>query len=181
MKLKYRLNNTKCFKTMFVLAVATCLMLIGYAALKIEVKVNGTANVSATSFDVKFETLAVTTGSVTPTTAAIISGNTTINFAVNLTKPGDFYEFTVNVKNNGSFNTKIGTVTKTPETLPKYLEYTATYYDGTTVKVNDQLASKTSKKIKVRVKYRNDLNPSDLPTTAPLPFSLVFALNYVQA
>ncbi len=183
MKLKYRSNNTKTFKTMIValLAVVTCSMLVGYAALSKEVKVNGTANVSATSFDVKFETVKVTTGSVTPTTAATISGNTTVNFAINLTKPGDFYEFTVNVKNSGSINAKIGTITKTPTTLPKYLEYTATYNDGATVKANDQLASGASKTIKVRVKYSTNLNPSDLPSTAPSPFSLVFALNYVQA
>ncbi len=56
MKLKYRSTNTKNFKTMLValLAVVTCSMLIGYASLSREVKVNGTANVSATSFDVKF-------------------------------------------------------------------------------------------------------------------------------
>ncbi len=186
MKLKYRTNNYKNmnFVPFILIVVITCLMSVGYAALKRELKIDGTANVSATSWDVRFENIAVTSGSVTPTQAAAISNNTTVNFNVTLVKPGDFYEFKVDVKNNGTLDAMIGSIVKTPnltDAQAKYLGYTATYSGGGPVEVKDKITAGQSQTILIRVEYKLGVSSSDLPATSPSPFNMVYTLNFIQA
>ncbi len=186
MKLKRRnINNVKINKIimMGVLAIIFTSVLIGYAALSTSLNIDGTAITSATSWDVHFEDIVVTEGSVTPTTATSISENTTINFNVALAKPGDFYEFTVKVKNGGNVKAMIGEIIKTPELTPEqaaYLSYTATYQGGGPVEVKDKLLGNESQTIKIRVEYKTDLEASQLPSEAQT-FTLAYTLNYVQA
>ncbi len=186
MKLKKRnVNNGKIRRIIMVgvFAIVITSVLIGYAVLAASLKFNGTVTASATSWDVHFEDIVVTEGSVTPTTAATISENTTINFNATLPKPGDFYEFTVKVKNGGNVNAMISEIIKTPELTPEqaaYLSYTATYKDGGAIEAKDKLLGSESQTIKIRVEYRTDLEASDLPKEAQ-SFDLAYTLDYIQA
>ncbi len=185
MKLKKRTNNIQNIYSIsiVILAIVTCSMLIGYAILSREVKINGTANVSAISFDVHFENIVETTKSVKPISKATISDNSTVSFNVKLLKPGDFYEFKVDVKNDGGIDAMINSIVKTPNLTPeqaKYLEYTAVYSDGGIIEPKDKLSVDQSKTILIRVKYKQDLNASDLPSNVD-SFNLAYTLNFVQA
>ena len=60
------------------------------------------------------------------------------------------------------------------------MTYTATWSDGTAIAANTTLAAGASKKIKLRVQYRNDITSSQLPT-ADTTLTLKFSLPIVQA
>ena len=156
-----------------------CLLLligIGFAALAARLKINGSLDVTRTEWDVHFENVEITQGSVTATTAPTSDDTTTteMTYAVNFTKPGDFYEFTVDIANDGSLDAMVELVSnstyesdgETPKTLPDYLTSTVTYSDGMEILPNQLLAHNTSEKIKVRVEYKKEIEPSDLPSSA---------------
>ena len=85
---------------------------IGYAYLNSGLSINGTTNISNASWNVYWDSVNVTSGSVTDVTTAayILTGETEVEFNVNFTKPGDFYEFTVDAVNDGSIDAMISVV-----------------------------------------------------------------------
>ena len=184
------MNNKK---TIYgIIFILICLVGIGYAALVSNITITGTAAIKSTTFDVHFENITLTNGSVEINTtngdvnATIEPTNRTrIDYSVTLEEPGDFYEFTVDVVNAGSMDAMINTVTSKMNNvvinnnLPDYLEYNVTYVDGVAIEPNHELNATQVETYKVRVAYRTDIDPSDLPTTAStLNFS--FSANYIQ-
>ena len=122
-------------------------------------------NINKNTWGVEFENVQVTEGSVEADTPQI-SNKTTVNYTVTLDKPGDYYEFNVDAVNKGSIDAMIDTVSNTgltPE-QKKYLEYSATYSDGTEVKPKQELNANAKETIKVRVEYKKDITAADLPS-----------------
>ena len=156
------------------LALLLLTITIGYAALSTTLNIKGTSKINNASWNVHFDNLAVTSGSVSATKAAAIdSATTTIDYNVELTKPGDFYEFTVDVTNTGTILNGVSTEQDV------YTNYTVTYSDNTAIKANDKLAAGATKKLKVRVDFDKNITNSQLPTDAQT-LNLTFAMNYVQ-
>ncbi len=198
-------KNTK-KKNLKYLLVLLLLISVGYAAIATTLKINGTATVKGTKWDVYWEptSVSITNGSVTTTAenAAQVTDTTTkdeVAYNINLNQPGDFYEFTVDAVNNGSIDAMIaqnGVINKvysdaecTQEiTLPEYLNYTVTYADPTAPAIADYqtIAKKsgttpTTKKFKVRVEYRTDIDKETLNTSTDQTLYFRFNVNYVQA
>ena len=191
-------------KNLKYLLVLLLLISVGYAAIATTLKINGTATVKSSKWDVYWEptSINVKSGSVTTTAegAAQVTDNTTkdeITFNVDLNEPGDFYEFTVDAVNNGSIDAVIaenGVVKKvysdaecTQEiTLPEYLEYTVVYDENdAAIEAGNTLAKKsgdtaTTKKYKVRVAYKTDIDKDTLNTSTNQTLYFVFSANYVQ-
>ena len=179
-KLKNHINQK-------LIAIAVLLLLaisIGYAALSTTLQINGTANIASNSWLVYFTNVQVTTGSSTATQVPTTSGTSTTNLTweVNLNTPGDFYEYYVDVKNDGTIDAMIGSLSNTSLTTnqAKYLNYNVTYDDGATIEQYDKLDSGDMVTLKVRVEYKTDLNPEDLPSD-PSTVTLTYTSNYVQA
>ena len=109
-------NQKKKKKVLSVLVLVLLVLgiTIGYAILSQQLVISGTSTISNASWDVHFENVAITEGSVTATTAPVAAATdkkTTLTYAVgNLTLPGQFYEFTVDVKNGGSVDAKLDAV-----------------------------------------------------------------------
>ena len=149
---------------------------IGFAALAANLKINGTVNIDSASWDVHFENVQITQGSVTANPAPTSDDTTTteMTYTINFTKPGDFYEFTVDMANDGSIDAMIELVANTtyesdgttPKNLPSYLSSSVKYNDGGPIENNQLLAHGTSEKIKVRVEYRTDIDPNNLPDSS---------------
>lgn len=166
-----------------VLLLLVVTITVGYAALSTTLNINGTSTIGKQSWDVHFANLSVTSGSVTATEAATITaGKTTeITYEVTLAKPGDFYEFTVDVTNAGTIDAKTAAApTISGNTLTDVTNYTATWSDGTAIAANQTLAGGASKKLKVRIEYKKDITADQLPTT-DTALTLKFSLPYVQA
>ena len=100
--MKYRRKDNQMIKTIFLLLLLA--VGIGYAYLTSNLSITGSTAVIGNTWDIHFDNLNITNGSVTATTPATInlSDNTKINYAVLLNRPGEYYEFTVDMVNSGT-------------------------------------------------------------------------------
>ena len=179
--MKLKQNKTQVYLLLiFSLAL---LIGVGYAALSATLKINGQTTINKASWDVHMENINVTSGSVPATTApSLDSTNTTVNFSVKLTNPGDFYEFTVKEVNKGTIDAMVSTISKTGlnATQAKYLDYTVTYDSGLELAQSQILKAGNSEYLRVKVAFKKDVVASDLPTVDST-LNLKFSLSYQQA
>ena len=172
-----------------ILTLGLCLILvcvftltIAYAALNAVLTISGSAQVTSADWDIHLANVKLKDGSATTTVPTITGGNS-LSFNTTLTKPGDYYEFTVDVVNGGSIDAMIDSVVKTPELTTaqaKYLKYEITYQNGESINTKQNIAAGATMPIKVRIEYRRDISASDLPTT-PTTLDLALTLEYVQS
>ena len=165
---------------------------IGYAALHTTLKVDGTVNVAKATWDVHFENVQITNGSVTanPAPTSNNTDTTEMTYTINFTKPGDYFEFTTDIVNDGTIDAMVDVVSNnayasaastTPIALPTYLTNTVTYDDGSPILQNQKLDHNTSEKIKVRVEFKKDISVSDLPSSGDTTIVFKFIGDYKQA
>ena len=165
-----------------IVLVCVFTLTIAYAALNAVLTIQGSAQVTSADWDIYLANVKLKDGSATTTVPTITTGNS-LSFNTTLTKPGDYYEFTVDVVNGGSIDAMIDSVVKTPELTTaqaKYLKYEITYQNGESITSKQNLAAGSTTPLKVRLEYRNDLTASDLPTTSET-LDLSITLNYIQS
>ena len=163
---------------------------VGYALLRTNLTINGTSKIKGNTWDIHFENLNVTNGSVELSTgdvAAVINTTTKtdITYTVTLNQPGDFYEFTVDAVNAGSIDGMVESVTSKLNdavitTLPAYLDYSVSYSDGVEILPNQYLKAGETETYKVRIEFKKDISSSDLPTSVQT-LTLDFGVAYIQA
>ena len=182
-KLNFNIKDRKVLYGILVIVVVSVFTLtIAYAALSAVLTISGSAQVNAADWDIYLDNAKVTNGSATTDEPYIIT-NSTLEFETTLNMPGDFYEFTVDVVNNGSIDAMIENVIKNPELTAaqaKYLKYEVSYQNGESISKKQLLAKGTTMPIKVRIEYRKDLTASDLPT-GQVVLDLSLTLEYVQS
>lgn len=173
------------------------LMGIGYAILSSTLNINGITNISATSWDVHFENVAATSDSnTTPTvapSAPATSKVTTLTYEVTLNNPGDIYEFTVDVTNDGTIDAMIDSVdskikigsgswqTVSNSTIPDYLLYDVIYSNGMPIKQANSLKAGESKELLVHAEYRKDVTEEQMAEASNKTISFKVTINYKQA
>ena len=182
-----KMNKKKITIYVTLLIIVVCLA-IGYAYLSTTLNINGTSVIGGNTWDVHFANIQVVEGSTTGNTQeATITSPTQVQFSVSLDKPGDYYEFTVDVVNGGTIDAMVGTITQgvyasngtTPKTLPDCLEYTVTYSDGISIEQNHLLEHNSTETYRVRVYYKEDITASQLLSTDD-NFVFKFGVNYTQ-
>lgn len=177
-------------KRYFVIALFLLLIAgitLGYSALQTTLTINGKTKIDRVGWDIHFENVQVTAGSVaigTGNQAATIDPTdaTKMSYNVTLAIPGDYYEFTVDIKNAGTIDAKISEIVadKLTDAQDVYANYTV-YYNGTSTapKADDKLAAGETKTLKVRIEFDTNIEPTDLPTEATT-FDLDYQMLYVQ-
>ncbi len=169
-------------KKSFIFITILC-MGIGFALLSSNLTITGNTNVSGNSWKVYFNSVSVTNGSVDATVTPTVTGTTTtsLNYTILLDKPGDFYEFTVEAKNDGTIDAVISSITEPniASRVLQYLNYSVTYLDGSPVNEGDILKKKISTNYKVRVEYKTDIEATDLDSEGVI-LDLAFGVNYEQ-
>ena len=179
-KIRRKVNKPLLYFVFFVFASVT----VGYAALSTTLSITGKGTLSKNSWDIHFENLVIVDNgaSVVTTAPTIDSTKTKVSFNITLSKPGDSYEFTVDAVNKGTIDAMLSGFSATSLTADqqKYLTYTVTYSDGATISTKDYLKKGTSETIRVRVRFRDDLTATDLPSSAET-LNLTATLTYVQA
>ena len=182
-KFNFNLKDRKVLYGILTVALVCVFTLtIAYAALNAVLTISGSAQVNAADWDIHLANPKVTTGSAT-TNVPQIKTNSTMDFSTTLNMPGDFYEFTVDVVNDGSVDAMINSVIKNPEldaSQKKYLNYEVTYQNGESITTKQTLSKGTTMPIKVRIEYRKDLIASDLPT-GQVVLDLSLTLEYIQS
>lgn len=108
--------------------------------------------------------------------------NQELTYEANLEKPGDYYEFTVDVVNDGNIDAIVNDVTVTGLTQEqeKYISYTITDNNDKEIEKDQVLRHNTKGKIKVKVEYKKDITAEDLPKTDQ-KVSLTFKINYTES
>jgi len=177
---RYSYSSRKKSYAMIILFI-TLFFTVGYAYLNTMLTINGNTTVRKNTWDVHFENIVKVDGSIDATSEAVIVNDTVINFTADLSLPGDFYSFTVDVVNDGSIDAMLSEILKTGLTVSQeeYVIYTVTYSDGEEILAKDSLPSGKQDQLLVLVKYRDDVDTSILPTEDQ---SIVLNLNadYVQ-
>ena len=182
-KSKLRKNKFLRNKKSFIFLLILCLG-VGFAFLSTQLNITGNTSVSGNKWSIYFNNVQVSDGSVDATVEPTTTGTatTSVNYTVLLDKPGDYYEFTIDAVNDGTIDAMIDTIT-TPNIdsrVLQYVNYSATYEDGTTLAQNDVLEAKDTITYKVRVEYKKDISASDLDEDG-VNLNLSFGINYVQS
>ena len=168
---------------------------IGYALISTTLKITGTANLTKQEWDISWGVPQVVSGSISSTAPTRTQdtddpANTKLIWTINLTNPGDFYEFTVDAINNGTMDAMISRLDMdvTPQ-LPSYIKYSVTYDSGATPEPNHKLAKKTnntSTKEKYRVRVYYDPVTATTATLDDIPsggitYTFSFGVTYIPA
>ena len=183
MNMKDSLGLSKFF--IIVLAVALIIMSVGYASFSRTLNITGQAEVGASSWKIKFDEATYNeTGSVAASGKTILE--TSFDYTISLAKPGDVYEATVDVKNDGTFDADLTGITMSAlsEAQQKYLVYEV-YYNGTKYTSTSDISGVVLEKgksapVKVKVQYIQPASEADLPATAE-NITLTASLNFAQS
>lgn len=169
----------------FIVFISMIILLsIAYASLAVNlgVKINGIKEVESLNWDIRFSNLRVLDGSIAPIKPAKIDNTETkIDYEVSLTGPGEYYSFKVDIVNRGTMDAKIHEIIDKGITdrQKRYLEYSVLYEDGKSINVNDTLLAGEIKTVTVLVRFLEDLNAEDLPSTAQT-LDLSYQIIYVE-
>ena len=173
-------------KTLYIILsivmISVLTLTVVYAALSTTLNITGNAEVTAASWDIYLDNVQLNSNSST-SNIPTISDKTTASFSTTLSEPGDFYEFTIDVVNNGSIDAMIDSVTKTPtltEAQAKYLNYTVEYENGESINTKQLVSKNSFVRIKVKIGFRTDISSSDIPKTSET-LNLSFKVNYTQS
>ena len=193
-------EKSKKINKRLLLVLLLVIVTIGYATLQTNLTINGTSKISNSTWNVHFNNpSAATTGSVSIDSndntqyAARKDSATQVSYSVLLSEPGDFYEFTVEVENEGSIDAMIDEVTSTIQIgtgtvttinssadLPAWLKYSVTYSDGTPIATKQKLDHGTTETYKVRVEFKKDITNEQFDDAVNKELHFVFGVKYVQ-
>lgn len=164
---------------------------IGYAALTTTLVINGESTIKKVVWNIHFANTRTEDGSVSINTAngekaAYIpnSEETRVEYKVALQRPGDYYEFTVDVVNDGTLDAKISSRPTLLGTdgYNQYVEYTTVWDDdrNSSPDANDVIEAGHSRKARVKIKYKNNIRTEDLPNEDKV-LEFTYSMNFVQA
>lgn len=205
------MKNTRNDRFMMLVALLAVALVgtigVAVAAFSRDLKIQGTATVKGTSWDIHFENLKDAKVISTPSTAKeitkpTIDGTTTIisNYKVELKSPGDAVEYTFDVKNAGDIDAKITAITintgsnltcnSTGGTAAEQsarntktcsnLNYTLSYANGTPVVVGDLLDAGAAKTMKLKLELDGSVSDTDLPDDDVTVSDLGVVITYGQ-
>ena len=175
-------------KTLFMGFLLLVLTLgLGYALITTTLNIEGTTDIDSNTWNVYWnnlqfygnEEIVIQEPTINP------SKPSQITYQITLNEPGDRFWFKVDAVNDGSIDAMISSITQTINgldisNLPVYLKYTIKYMNGLPVHENQLLRSNERITYMVEIKYRNDIDPSYLPSS-PTPLSLSMDIPYEQA
>lgn len=171
----------KKYMIILLIIVISCIN-IGYASISSNMLINGTAIIQNKKWKIYFDNVNINEQSVSAKVEPETVGNNTISigYEVDLAKPGDFHEFTVDIVNDGDLTAVLDefSITQLTDAQKKYLNYKVKYNDGNEIAKTDTIAAHSSEKLLVRIEYLKDVTSADLPT-ADEAISLNVELTYV--
>lgn len=156
---------------------------IGYALINRVLLIRGNSTIDKSTWDIHFENLIVNQGSVTADTPIIDNDDDTVNFNVMLNLPGDYYQFTVDIVNDGTMDAEIATINKTPTLFYEqttYFNYEIRFASGEEIGSKRIIPAGDFVRIKVSFKYDSSVSEENLPTTQQ-EINLGFEVNCIQS
>ena len=174
------MNRVHKFNKLFILFLILFIS-IGFAIISTSLTINGVSSILGNTWDVHFENVQVSEGSVSANAPTITNSNTTVSFNITLDMPGDYYEFTVDAVNAGTIDAMLDSLVVTGlDGYSDILDYKITYESGMEINRNDLLSINDRRTILVKIEYKRDIDENDLPDH-DLNISISITENYVQA
>ena len=177
-RMKYNYRRTFLGMFLFLLFVSFG---VGYAYLTTNLSIDGISNLKGSKWDVHFDNINVTEGSV-ETEDPVISDDTTVSFNATLENPGDFYEFNIDVVNEGTLDARISSVEVLPvltEEEKEYFNYEVDYTTDLDVTEDDLLLAGRTRTIKITFEYLENDDENNYPDTDK-EFEFKLDLDYEQ-
>lgn len=160
------------------LLLLLCGVSVVSAMLITSLSIDGIGKLGKNTWDVSFDNIVVSDGSVDG--SASINNRLGISFSANLMQPGDFYEFKVDVVNNGTIDAMVNKFELSDiSEYDELIKYTVSYEDGMEISKKDKLAIMESDTFLIRIEYRKDINSSNL-NNDDIDLSFGFNIDYVQ-
>ena len=161
---RYRKSNNKLLIVIMLLVLS-----LGYAFISNSLNIMGIGGINKNTWSVIWdsESIEVTSGSTSSTLPIVDSEKTSVSYAANLAKPGDFYEFTIDAVNNGTIDSMLSVNSLLPIVyneldeevdLPEGLIYTIKYADGGNIKKNHLIKAGEREKYRVRIEYDKNVD-----------------------
>ena len=196
-------NKKKDRKTILLLVIALLFMAVGFATYDATLNIGGgasgtgsTATLGASKFEIKYDTTIATpldesasnitlTGQDAQVTTHSLT-DTDFAFAVTLSKPGDKYVATWNVKNFGTIDAVMDAITMSTltEEQARWLTYTVTYngttYSGSQSGLSHALNAGASHTVTLTLEYKTGIAQQYLPTSGA-SITVNGSLHYVDA
>ena len=149
-KWKYNKNEAK----YLLLLVPLLIISIGYAMLNVNVGMTGRTQIGELTWNVAVnqDDITFTDGTATHvnTSAPTVNG-TTISYDISLPDLGDYYEFEIKIRNNGSIPAKLANFVA-PENK-SYIQYSYKYKDGSEIQLGDSLRPGESTTVVIKIKF----------------------------
>lgn len=171
-------RNKKIFIIIIILIIS-----IGFAYLSSNLSISGLVGYKENSWKIFFDNIFIQDSIDSSTeNIAINEDKTSIDYSVNLKKPGEKYTFLVDVVNDGTIDAMLDNleITGLTEEIKKFIDVKVTYADGKELTNKDLLEKKGKVKIKVETSFKSNIEITNLPTVdGSLNFTV--SLDYIQA
>lgn len=154
---------------------------VGYAIISTNLQMNGSMTLNKITWDVHFENCEELYNNTVTGTKTLTNNNTTLTYNVNLNKPGDIFEFTIDVVNNGNIDAMLSNIGNNGLTAAQQevMDYSVKYLDGSTPTVKDSLKIGEVETFVISVKTKADITNSQLNAT-DTNLTLTFSPTYAQ-
>ena len=151
----------------------------GFAFLSSNLFINGTIGYKESKWNVYFDNIQVEKNDISAGLPTIEEDKTTIMFGGTFNVPGEIFEFSIDVVNDGTIDAMLNEITKIGITNEnsEYLSFDINYYDDSEIEKYDLLKKNSRVKLNIKVEYKYDIN--EFPTFNDQTFSL--ELYYVSA
>lgn len=168
-------NRDKKNVMIIALLIAVVFMSVGYALLSAQLDIKGTSTIVDPVWDVKIVSISSTeTEGYGESISATVENKFSAKFNAEFTMPGDKVTYVINVKNEGTIDAKLNSITITPEDYADgFIIYSI---DG--LEAGDELPAGESKMFTLTSSYNSELDAT--PTTEDLSKEITLILDYVQ-
>lgn len=154
------------------LMILLFILIAGLLTIRFIYKINHEEVDTSYMWNINFTNMNIKEGSKK---GSLSLNDNTIYLDVTLNNDTEFFEFTLDIENNGSLNAKIDELNIDKESNNEILTYKITYEDDTEIKEGDILKSKSKTTIKVRIEYPKQKDK----IYESLNLKLSFKINYI--
>ena len=183
-------KNTRYYKKLFFISILF-VMVLGYALISSNLDIVGTLNLKHANWNIHWDSnsVEVAEGSISSELPIVNSDEDEVSYTINLSNPGDFFQFTLDALNDGDVDGMVGIDSLDPVItdgdgeeieLPDYLKYKVTYSDDKEIERYHYLKAGELETIKVRIEFDKEVEKDDLPSEA-IQLNITTNLPYRQA
>lgn len=130
---------------------------IGFAILSSNLSILSNLTIADASWNVYLYRPEIMDTNTEGNTYTLSTDNIELSLTSNLDKPGDYVVYDFYVINDGTIDAELNNLSITGLDS-SYIDYSLTYYSGNTINDNDILKSKSSKRLKLFISYKYDVD-----------------------